>query len=545
MGLLIPEDLPLGRLDQWERRVVQKMLSGLRDSWIVIPRYDLATERRPYELDVLLVNERVGIVGVEVKGGPVEIRQGEWYRGSTPLRSPVRQAQDAAYALRDRLRERSSLLAHAHVQHAVALPDVAEVDGRLPEGFTRRHLLLTPDLEGPDDHLWDLMVENYQNSALTPEQLEAVVGILRPDVEFSWDPDAAARHARTMLQRISTEQTRALATLDLNQRVLVTGRAGSGKTRLALAWAERAVARGEQVMLTCFNRPLSEWLAEAAPDNERLLVGTLQRTLMALDGIPELAAPRDAGSEWWDVEPFRHVEKHLDDVTTRFDTIIIDEAQDLAKSWKATLEKLMRPGGPCRLLRVADPAQPVYDRGFDLAEEGHDVVRAELTVNCRNTLAVAELLRCLGGGPPAPGVPEGEEPRFVTCQDEDSAVAEVGRLLDDLVVKSFVDPANILVVTGHRALRDRIRSEDPGGWGCAAWEDRHSGDIVCETIHRTKGLERDAALVVTVDDDLEDHLLYVGMSRAVSKLVVVGPEALLERLQAKARLRSRTEVDDG
>jgi hypothetical protein len=35
------------------------------------------------------------------------------------------------------------------------------------------------------------------------------------------------------------------------------------------------------------------------------------------------------------------------------------------------------------------------------------------------------------------------------------------------------------------------------------------------------------------------------MSRAVSKLVVVGPEALLERLQAKARLRSRTEVDDG
>jgi ATP-dependent exoDNAse (exonuclease V) alpha subunit len=68
---------------------------------------------------------------------------------------------------------------------------------------------------------------------------------------------------------------------------------------------------------------------------------------------------------------------------------------------------------------------------------------------------------------------------------------------------------------------------------------------VCETIHRTKGLERDAALVVTVDDDLEDHLLYVGMSRAVSKLVVVGPEALLERLQAKARLRSRTEVDDG
>ena len=77
MGLLIPEDLPLSRLDRSERRVVQKLISGLRDSWIIIPRYDLSTPRRPYELDVLLVNDRVGVVGVEVKGGPVEIREGD------------------------------------------------------------------------------------------------------------------------------------------------------------------------------------------------------------------------------------------------------------------------------------------------------------------------------------------------------------------------------------------------------------------------------------------------------------------------------------
>ena len=545
MGLLIPEDLPLGKLDKTERRVVQKLVSGLRDSWLVIPRVDIVADNRPFEIDVLLVSERFGMLAIEVKGGRIEVREGEWYRGGRTFRSPTRQAQDAAYALRKVLRADSALLKKVHVQHAVALPDVSTLTGHLPAGFTRRHLFLTSDLEEPDDRVHDLMVEYSQNRPLEVEQVKAIFEMVVPDIDFEWDPDAATRHARARLHRISTEQTRALATLDLNQRVLVTGRAGSGKTRLALAWSERAVARGEQVMLTCFNRPLSEWLAEAAPDNERLLVGTLQRTLMALDGIPELEAPPDAGSEWWDVEPFRHVEEHLDDVTTRFDTIIIDEAQDLAKSWRATLEKLMRPGGPCRLLRVADPAQPVYDRGFDLAEEGPDVVRAELTVNCRNTRAVAELLRCLGGAPPAPGVPEGEEPRFVVCHDEDSAVAKVGRLLDDLVVKSFVDPANILVVTGHRALRDRIRSEDPGGWGCAAWEDRHSGDIVCETIHRTKGLERDAAIVVTVDETLEDHLLYVGMSRAVSKLVVVGPEALLERLQAKARLRTRVEVDIG
>jgi len=545
MGLLIPEDLPLGRLDRSERRVVQKLLSGLRDSWLVIPRVDIITDQRPYEIDVLLVSERYGLLAIEVKGGPLEVRDGEWYRRGQPLKSPVRQAQDAAYALRNWLRERSPVFKHLHVQHAVALPDATQVDGQLPAGFTRQHLLLTPDLENPDDHVHDLMVSHPRNQSLDAEKLEAVVGLVRPNLTFSWDPAAATRHARTLLQRISTEQTRALATLDLNRRVLVTGRAGSGKTRLALAWAERAVARGEHAMLTCFNRPLSEWLAEAAPDNERLSVGTLQRMLMALEGIPELRAPPGAGPKWWDVEPFLHVEKHLDDVTTRYDTIIVDEAQDLAPNWLATLEKLLRPDGPRRMLRVADPAQGVYDRGFDLPDQGPDVVRAELTVNCRNTYAVAELLRCLGGAPPAPGVPEGEEAVFVPCDGEDSAVAAVGRRLDDLVVRSFVDPANILVVTGHTALRDRIRTEHPGGFACVAWEDRHNGDIVCETIHRTKGLERDAAIVATVDDDLPDHLLYVGMSRAVSKLVVVGPEVLLERLRTKARLRSRAGVADG
>jgi len=103
--------------------------------------------------------------------------------------------------------------------------------------------------------------------------------------------------------------------------------------------------------------------------------------------------------------------------------------------------------------------------------------------------------------------------------------------LDELVVESQIDPANILVVTGHRALRDRIREESPGGFTCAPWEDRHGGDIVCETIHRMKGLERDAVILATADDDLGDHLLYVGMSRAVSRLVVVGPSVLMARLQ--------------
>ena len=50
-----------------------KLLNQLKDSWLVIPRFDLRGERRTYELDVLLINENYGLIGIEVKGGKIEI----------------------------------------------------------------------------------------------------------------------------------------------------------------------------------------------------------------------------------------------------------------------------------------------------------------------------------------------------------------------------------------------------------------------------------------------------------------------------------------
>jgi DNA helicase IV len=52
-------------------------------------------------------------------------------------------------------------------------------------------------------------------------------------------------------------------------------------------------------------------------------------------------------------------------------------------------------------------------------------------------------------------------------------------------------------------------------------------------VYRVKGLERDAVILATAHDNLSDHLLYVGMSRAISRLVVIGPKALSERLAGR------------
>ena len=542
MGLLLPEDIPLDKLPPSERRVIRRFQSTLKDTWLIIPRVDLIDDQRPYEIDVLLINDLQGVAAIEVKGGHLQVRDGEWYRrGQIVDPSPPRQAQDAAYELRGQLRGHSSLLRDIHVQPAVALPDLRDLEDladRLPPGVTPPQIFFSGDLADTqgrmEDRMWELMATNLKspvhNRPLAADEIEAIIGFLRPDLDFRWDPQAQARQARATLHRITADQTRVLSSLDLNRRVVVSGPAGSGKTRLAIAWAERAMERGDRTLLTCFNEPMAEVLAEAAPEHDLLTVGPVQLTLMALEGLPRLDVPEGADSEWWNSVPFTHVLDNIDDVVLRFDTIVVDEAQDFSPRWLEVLERLLRDEGPGRILMVTDPHQGVYDRGFQTPTAGHDLVRAELTVNCRNTHQIANFLRPLGGAPAAPGAPEGVPVIFVACQPS-HVVAKVGEMLDELVVESQIDPANILVVTGHRALRDRIREESPGGFACAPWEDRHGGDIVCETMQRMKGLERDAVILATDDDGLGDHLLFVGMSRAVSRLVVVGPSVLMARLQ--------------
>lgn len=50
--------------------------------------------------------------------------------------------------------------------------------------------------------------------------------------------------------------------------------------------------------------------------------------------------------------------------------------------------------------------------------------------------------------------------------------------------------------------------------------------MLCETVHRTKGLERTAVILVDMSGEPDKVLLYVGVSRAVSVLRLVGPQAL-------------------
>jgi len=49
--------------------------------------------------------------------------------------------------------------------------------------------------------------------------------------------------------------------------------------------------------------------------------------------------------------------------------------------------------------------------------------------------------------------------------------------------------------------------------------------VLCETIHRTKGLEWTAVILATLDDPIDPQLLYIGASRPRMHLTLIGPES--------------------
>jgi hypothetical protein len=153
---------------------------------------------------------------------------------------------------------------------------------------------------------------------------------------------------------------------------------------------------------------------------------------------------------------------------------------------------------------------------------------AELVTNCRNAQQIARMLRRRLGGAPAPAVaPEVVGVRFepVDHGDLDAVVEAVADELRWLLEDEGRAPSSVAVLTFRTAVRDRLHAE----LDVARWEDRSDGRVLCENVHRLKGMEFDAVVLVA-DADVTDELLYVGVSRSVSELAVIAPRMVGERL---------------
>ena len=533
MGYVHPDRSIIKDLNDGEQKVVRVLADGLSDSWFIFTRQDLWSAERTYEIDVLLMHEKYGFLALEVKGGPVRIANGEWYRGDERFRvSPVRQVHDAAFELRDQIRETSLLLKHVHVPYAVAFPDVVKLDGQLPPSCTEDMLFLNPAFENIEELVINCINKSGHRQYLSSQKIEEFFKIVLPTVNFVWDPEARRRYSEDAMTRISDEQVRALRSLDINDRVLVSGVAGSGKTRLALWWANQSARAGRSTFLTCYNDPLSKYLASASVPYPTLTVGPFLRAVSQFPGIPQLEEPDDPEErdDFWNSQMIDHLQAHAADSQMKFETIVIDERQDFNDEWMEIIEKLLVDENS-KILCVADQNQDLYDRGFFMPEGGSPWALAELRINCRNTREIASFVQRFGGGMSASASLEGDPVKFVAANSEDELVNAVLAEIRRIQLALGQNVSELVVITGTSAERDLFYDIDSSEIKFSKWENRGESSVACETVKRAKGIEAGHIIFATLNQEIKKNEIYVGASRARTSLVFIGPNELVESIK--------------
>lgn len=352
---------------------------------------------------------------------------------------------------------------------------------------------------------------------------------LRDLLRLEADVSALVGQARTLVTRVSGGLAEWARRLEFEPfRLRVTGTAGSGKTQLALAEYQAALAAGRRPLYVCFNRPLADHFAAIAPAGG--WAGTFHMLcdarLRSAGRVPGFTAPDAFERLVADAASLPVTEDW------RFDTVIVDEGQDFSEAWRDMALALARP--EARLLWLEDPLQNLYARP-PVALPGWVGLRAQ--TNYRSPRSIVRMLQALlpaGSEIEAAAPFESGEVEFLTYTDAEGLrrrVQEAIRLCysagfrkEDVAIVSFRGREHSALLGLERLGSNSLR-HFTGDYDLLGQPRYTAGDVLVESVYRFKGQAAPAVILAEVDfealDEKAVRKLFVGATRAMLKLVVV------------------------
>jgi superfamily I DNA/RNA helicase len=484
-----------------------------------------------------------GLLVLEVKGGKPELTGRTWSRGGKELRDPFDQARRSRYAILDAIEERTrkrvhrGLFTHGDV---VVFPH-ARFAGTLPVNSDPRILVDAPNISALPARIEEAFKAWARSEThLSPSQFSELLDALMPKLRLMRCAGAEVSAEHHRIVQITLDQRATLLGLLDNERVLVEGTAGSGKTLLALEFALTLADRGGRVLFFCYNRHLCAWLQEQAKHDPRaqragglIEIATFHSCARSLAkrARVDFDVPSTGEQAFWDDEVPLIMEQALEVLRTRgqaetFDAVVVDEAQDFAPDWWVTIESLSRAGQAGCLYAFLDLNQSL--RGAAKLPPVPLPVRFRLTTNCRNTKTIARSGASLARVEVRllPGSPSGEAPAVRRAA---STTAEAGLVLAELrqLFQQGIKPQQLALIgpaahakgsLAHHGEVDGVPFiDDAIDW-------RRGAGVLVTTARAFKGLEADVVIayglagfgaLFTPTD------LYVAWTRARHRLILI------------------------
>lgn len=559
-------------------RMIFDMLKkdSFTEDWIVLHSLNLSqhTKRLYGEIDFLLLIPNAGVFVMEVKGGDVRCKNGEWefidrHGNVNRNKSPFNQARDAMFSLQTEIKKEFGakhrfnkiqfgfLVAFPQVnfdKHSVEYEQWQIFDktnynsnhetffNNLIQQFTEKH----------KTQLWFSPTESLPSR----QDLEELCHFLRGD--FMRVRSAKERLAEfdSQVKSYTEEQFGVLESIDLNERSLVQGSAGTGKTMIAIESAIRAAAEGKKVFLTCYNRIIGEWMQKQLEGWSNITVSSLHSYLFELTKGFDYDKTQENKQDFYSKYlPNLMKEFFKIGVKGKFDKLIIDEGQDLIREEYLGLFDSMLTNGLANgnweiygdFERQAIFAQLSKSEMLDLLKTFGHHSKHLLRINCRNTKEIGEetslisgfekppfLLEYLEGLPVAYHFYRDEAHQKQILNEQLKKVADEGLPLNEIVILSPKKFENSCVksLPGYSIKEIKTANE-------VSATQKHFGFA---TVQSYKGMEGNYILITDIEDlssEVAKSLLYVGMSRARYGLILLISEAIqrqyYEILQNKLR----------
>jgi hypothetical protein len=481
------------------------------------------------ELDFLVSIPELGLFGLEVKGGSIEIEGQIWKQWDKASHSFVElplafQLDEERRMVASRLK--GKLTKQPTIAWFVVTPDTAFAKDAFTPSFDRIQIISKSEI----DTLYRIAISELKRIAKPHGYSTLAQDIVRKEFanEFGYDQLVESSHSRAKLvDALSVEQMYLLDFMQDNSRFLVKGGPGSGKTVLAIEHSSRLADQKLRVGLVCYNRGLGKLLkhriSKLDDRKKPYFVGSILEDLPSKWQIQITNVSSPNLNHYYNQQLPEQLLAHTSNLQDhqKFDAWIVDEAQDLTPAHWEILKASLRDPENGIIHAFGDNEQNLFHGANDLP---WFYATGKLSSNLRSTKTIAGVLKAISDNAGIPAGPIlGTTPEVIFVDHHDLAERVADTYAESLVEQFGWLPGDIVVITTRqRHTKQLAQLDDVDKY----WDDFFSGEQIMYTnVNTFKGLERPVAIVAVngfpaTTDAVQK--LYVAMSRARDDLILVG-----------------------
>lgn len=560
MAKMFPNSFPEESLSSGEKKVFEHLKNNAPADWMVLHSFRLPKHPTVVfgEADFIVIAPKFGIFVLEIKSGGVGFNGSEWvfinrnHEMSYKKRGPFQQGREAMFSVEKILLEklgrgfgRTDIL----YGYGVIFTDESNFPtNTITEDETWRLYQKTDQLDYTGfikklkknfiDEL--LLLGKAIPSELSVDDANRIAKALRPSIDCVVPLKSFSKATEDEIISLTEEQYSCLDDIEINERMVVTGGAGTGKTLIAVEEARRCSAN-EKVAFFCYNKNLADFIKNNL-QREEIVVYSLHSYMTKICG--EQINEFEKSDEFFlEILPQLAIDA-AKDKGILFDRIIVDEFQDVCiREYLLFFDIILKNG-------LMDGAftfygdfarQAIYHEGASLKvlKDFTYYARKHLSINCRNTRYIGNELVNITGYDDKHYLLKitGEPVDYYVWDTEEEQSKKLSECIKELKKKGF-KASSIMILSPKKRERSVVNYFDKdefiiGNYG----KDSDAYLAMYSTVHAYKGLESEIVILSDVEDYSDISIMYIALSRARSKLIVL--ESTKASEQRKKRIVAR------